>query len=141
MFSVQFMVMGPPVGKQRPRFRRMGNFVKTYTASKTKKYEDLISEQAMIAMGNENPLETPVVVCIYIRMSVPKSYSKQRTKDCLNGLEKPTKKPDIDNVAKAVTDAMNEIVYKDDAQIVSMHITKVYAITPAVEVLVSEDLP
>lgn len=141
MFSINFLVLGPPVGKQRPRFRRIGNFVQTYTASKTKTYEDLVREQARKAMGDENPLETPVVVCIYIRMSVPKSYSKQRTKDCLEGIEKPTKKPDIDNVAKAVTDAMNEIVYKDDAQIVSMHITKVYAITPAVEVLVSEDLP
>ena len=141
MFKTNFVVYGMPVGKQRPRFRRQGNFVRTYTAPKTKSYEDEVQVEAAKAMGDQEPLETPVVVCIYIMFPVPASYSKKRTKDCLDKIERPTKKPDIDNVAKAVTDAMNGIVYKDDSQIVSMHLTKVYADTAGVHVYISEELP
>jgi Holliday junction resolvase RusA-like endonuclease len=92
-------------------------------------------------MGNEPPLETPVVVCIYIMFPIPASYSKKRTQDCLDNLERPTKKPDIDNIAKSITDAMNGIAYKDDSQIVSMHLTKVYAQTAGVHINISEELP
>jgi Holliday junction resolvase RusA-like endonuclease len=92
-------------------------------------------------MENEPPLETPVVVCLYIMYPVPASYSKKRTKDCLDNLERPTKKPDIDNIAKSITDAMNGIAYKDDSQIVSMHLTKVYSQTAGVHIYISEELP
>lgn len=141
MFSTNFIVFGVPVAKQRPRFKRIGNFVQTYTAAKTRTYEAEVAEVAKIAMGTEKPLETPVKVCVYIRLPVPKSYSKKRTEACLNGSEQPMKKPDVDNVAKAVTDACNGIVYADDSQIVALHITKVYSQTPAVEVLIAEYLP
>ena len=50
------------------------------------------------------------------------------------------KKPDLDNIAKCFLDGMNDIVYLDDKQVVNLHVTKVYAETPAVEVMVKEDL-
>ena len=135
-----FMVYGEPVGKGRPRFAKRGNFVSTYTPQKTKTYEDEIRMMARAAMGSSEPLDTPVTVAIYIRVGIPASYSKQKRKDALAGTIKPTKKPDLDNIAKAFLDAMNEIVYLDDKQVVGLHVTKVYAETPAVEVMVTEDL-
>jgi Holliday junction resolvase RusA-like endonuclease len=95
---------------------------------------------AKAAMGASEPLETPVTVAIYIRVGIPASFSKQKRKDALANIERPTKKPDIDNIAKCFLDGMNGIVYLDDKQVVSLHITKVYAETPAVEVMVKEDL-
>ena len=135
-----YMVYGEPVGKGRPRFAKRGNFVSTYTPQKTKTYEDEIRMMAKAAMGSSEPLETPVTVAIYIRAGIPTSFSKQKRKDALANIEKPTKKPDIDNIAKCFLDAMNGIVYLDDKQVVSLHITKVYSETPAVEVMVKEDL-
>jgi Holliday junction resolvase RusA-like endonuclease len=35
---------------------------------------------------------------------------------------------------------MNGIVYFDDKQVVGLHVTKVYSETPAVEIMVTEDL-
>jgi Holliday junction resolvase RusA-like endonuclease len=137
---IMYIVYGEPVGKGRPRFAKRGNFVSTYTPQKTKTYEDEISMMARAAMGSSEPLETPVTVAIYIRVGIPASYSKQKRKDALAGTIKPTKKPDLDNIAKAFLDAMNEIVYLDDKQVVGLHVTKVYAETPAVEVMVTEDL-
>jgi Holliday junction resolvase RusA-like endonuclease len=135
-----YTVYGEPVGKGRPRFAKRGNFVSTYTPLKTKTYEDEIRMMAKAAMGSSEPLETPVTVAIYIRVGIPTSFSKQKRKDAIEGILKPTKKPDADNVLKCFLDAMNEIVYLDDKQVVNIHLTKVYAETPAVEIMVKEDL-
>ena len=137
---VMYTVYGEPVGKGRPRFARRGNFVSTYTPQKTKSYEDEIRMMAKAAMGASEPLETPITVAIYIRVGIPTSFSKQKRKDALSGIIRPTKKPDLDNVAKCFLDSMNEIVYLDDKQVVNLHVTKVYAETPAVEVMIKEEL-
>jgi len=139
-FMVMYTVYGEPVGKGRPRFARRGAFTHAYTPEKTKTYEDEIRMMARAAMGASEPLETPVTVAIYIRVGIPASFSKQKRKDALSGILKPTKKPDLDNVAKCFLDSMNEIVYLDDKQVINLHVTKVYAETPAVEVMVKEDL-
>ena len=139
-FMVMYVVYGEPVGKGRPRFARRGNFVSTYSPQKTKTYEDEIRMMAKAAMGSSEALETPVTVAIYIRVGIPASFSKQKRKDASEGILKPTKKPDIDNIAKCFLDGMNDIVYLDDKQVVNLHVTKVYAETPAVEVMVKEDL-
>ena len=139
-FMTMFTVYGEPVGKGRPRFVRRGNFTQTYTPQKTKTYEDEIRMMARAAMGSSEPLKTPVTVAIYIRVGIPTSYSKQKRKDALEGILKPTKKPDADNVLKCFMDAMNGIVYLDDKQVVNIHLKKVYAETPAVEIMIKEDL-
>jgi len=138
MMQITFTVPGPPHGKGRPRFARRGNFVATYTDAKTSSYEDQIRFYALQAMGSSKPLETALEAAIYIRLPVPKSYPKKRVADCLGGLEWPCKKPDWDNVAKSVCDAMNSIVYVDDSQIVECHVRKVYASEAGVDVLIKE---
>jgi Holliday junction resolvase RusA-like endonuclease len=138
-FQMNFTVEGTPVGKGRPKFARRGNFVSTYTPTKTRNYEDIIKAAATQAM-TEPPITAPLRVFVYIDMPVPVSYSKKRKEACLAGAEHPTKKPDIDNVAKCFLDAMNGIVYVDDSQVVSLHITKVYGTVGMVEVVVREEL-
>jgi len=140
-FVVMYTVYGEPIGKGRPRFARRGAFTHAYTPEKTKTYEDEIRYMARAAMGASPPLETPVTVAIYIRVGIPASFSKQKRKDALEGILKPTKKPDIDNVAKCHLDAIQGgIIILDDKQVTNLHVTKVYAETPAVEVMVKEDL-
>jgi Holliday junction resolvase RusA-like endonuclease len=139
-FQVMFTVEGTPVGKGRPKFARRGNFVSTYTPTKTRDYETLIAEAARQAMGSSEPLKTPVAAYIYITVPIPQSYSKKRSTACLDGLERPCKKPDADNILKAYFDAMNGIVYEDDSQIVNIYATKRYGAVGMVEVLVKEEL-
>lgn len=138
--TIEFTVDGSPHGKGRPRFRRFGNFVSTYTDAKTKSYETLVKEAAIKAMENRPLIEGPVKLDLIIRLPVPKSYPKKRSEACLNGSEWPTKKPDWDNVAKSVADAMNDIVFLDDTQIVIARVVKVYATEAGVDVKVSEVL-
>ncbi|HHL2031183.1 RusA family crossover junction endodeoxyribonuclease [Clostridium perfringens] len=53
-----------------------------------------------------------------------KSYSKKRVQAIRDGLEKPTKKPDADNIAKIILDSLNGIAYKDDSQIIELMVVK-----------------
>ena len=140
-FMVTFKVDANPVGKQRARYARRGNFVQTYTPDKTRNYEALLKEAAIEAMGSSEPLETPVSLYLYIRVPISKSFSKKKVQDCLNGSEQPMKKPDSSNVLKSVEDAMNGVVYIDDCQIINHHITRVYSTLAGVDICVKEYLP
>lgn len=139
-FMVNFQIDGTPVPKGRPRFARRGKFVSTYSPKTTVDYESKVSEAAKQAMGSSEPLESPIAAYIYITLPIPASYTKKRTAACLSGLERPTKRSDIDNYCKAIFDGMNGIVYLDDSQIVSLHSTKVYGTVGMVEVMVKEEL-
>ena len=137
-FQVTFCVYGDPQGKARPRFTKTG---RAYTPTKTADYETEIRHMAKAAMGSSEPLETPVAVFCYVTLPIPASMPKKRLAAVLDGSERPLKKPDLDNVAKAFLDAMNGIVYADDKQVVTLHCTKVYGTIPGVHILVKEELP
>jgi Holliday junction resolvase RusA-like endonuclease len=139
-FMTAFTVEGIPVGKGRPKFARRGNFVTAYTPKKTVDYESTVKAAGQSAMGSSEPLETPISLYLYVRVPIPASYSKKAKEACLSGLQKPTKKPDLDNILKAISDALNGICYKDDSQIVNIHVSKVYATVPGVDVCVKESL-
>jgi len=137
---VTFKVDGNPVGKQRARYVKRGNFVQTYTPEKTRSYETLIKESAKQAMGSSEPLETPVSLYLYIRVPIPQSCTKKRLEAIQNGSEKPIRKPDSSNILKSIEDGMNGVVYHDDSQIVNIHVTKVYATQAGVDICVKECL-
>ena len=136
---IQIFFTVPQVsGKGRPRFARQGTFVKTYTDAKTLTYEKSIQTYAKKAMGSTSPLIGAVAAYLHIGIPIPPSYSKTRQKACIEGLERPTKKPDIDNIVKAVLDGMNGIVYLDDKQVVDLHLTKVYSLSEGIDIMVKE---
>lgn len=139
-FMVTIKVDGVPVPKGRARYVRRGNHISTYTPEKTRSYETLIKESAKQAMGSSEPLETPVSLYLYIRVPIPKSCTKKRLEAIQNGSEKPIKKPDASNILKSVEDGMNGVVYKDDSQIVNIHVTKVYSSQAGVDICVKECL-
>ena len=135
--KILFIVPGTPVPKGRPRFTRRG---RTYTPAKTKSYEEQIAILGKMAMDGLEPLKTPVSVFVTVFFAVPASYSRKRREACLNGSEPHIKRPDLDNVVKAITDGMNGVVYEDDAQIVRIVAKKDYCHYSMVEVLIKEEL-
>jgi Holliday junction resolvase RusA-like endonuclease len=139
-FMVTFKVDATPVPKGRARYVRRGNHISTYTPEKTRTYEALIKEASKEAMGSTEPLETPVSLYLYIRVPIPKSCTKKRLEAIANGSEKPIRKPDGSNILKSVEDGMNSVVYKDDSQIVNIHVSKVYSTVPGVDICVKECL-
>ena len=51
---------------------------------------------------------------------------------------RPMKKPDNDNIVKVVQDALNQIAYRDDVQIVDCQLRKFYSENPRVVVTIQE---
>lgn len=140
MFTRSFTVDGTPVAKGRPRFRKLGKFVSTYTPAKTKDFETTFAKEAVTAMRGEGPLETPLALFLGFFMPIPKSLSKKDRNLCISGDLKHIKKPDVDNLAKSVIDAMNGIVYKDDGQVVKLNATKEYSMYPRIEIAIVEQV-
>ena len=72
----------------------------------------------------------PVALSLIVLHPIPKSWSK-RQDAALAGTERPTTKPDADNVAKAIADACNGVVWVDDAQVVELSSASATAQRPA----------
>jgi len=81
-----------------------------------------------------------VSLYLYIRVPIPASATKKRLQAISDGTEKPIRKPDASNILKSVEDGMNSVIYKDDSQIVNIHVTKVYSSVPGVDICVKECL-
>lgn len=110
-----FQIIGKPKGKARPRFD--GRHRRTFTPADTADYERQI-RQAYISSGGYLLSETrPIKILIIAQFKKAVSSKK----------EAPTIKPDWDNIGKAVCDALNGIAYRDDSQIVSAEVYKVWA--------------
>lgn len=125
MKSYTFEVTGEIIGKARPRMNTYTG--KAYTPTKTKNYEYLVKQSFLLKYPNAEVLEGRASVSILALFQVPKSTSKKNSEKMLNKQISPTKKPDIDNIAKIVLDALNKLAYKDDTQVVDLNIAKAYA--------------
>lgn len=139
---VTIEVPGPPQGWERTgatirqayRSVRYGGqtlvvkkpFIKHYTRAATRSYEELLGIQGNLAMRGRKRLdEVPVKVEMLSIFAVPESWTKAEEAAALAGEIRPICKPDWDNIAK-VTDGLNKIVWKDDAQIVDGRVQKFY---------------
>jgi len=136
--SVEFVVPGTPVAKGRPKFARRGAHVTTYTPEKTERYENLVKMAASAAMRSTEPYAGPIRLVVHIGMPIPTSWSQKRQRAAAAGEIGATKKPDADNVVKALKDGMNGVAYVDDGQVVDLWVAKRYAVVPGVRVEVIE---
>lgn len=123
---ITISLAGVPQGKGRARAFRRGNHIGHYTPEKTRSYEGMVRTAAMAEMVGRLPIEGPVEFVMRAVFPVPTSWSGRKRHQAIVGEIKPTKKPDLDNIAKAWNDALNSVVYADDAQIVRMQLEKRY---------------
>jgi Holliday junction resolvase RusA-like endonuclease len=129
--KVDFKVSGEPQGKARPRFTSKG---RPYTPQKTADYEERIGWAYRQAGGKLNLGEVTVSVWAYF--GVPRSKSVKKQNELLDGNIAPLKKPDADNIAKAVLDALNGVAWGDDTQVGTLIVKKQWGLEPRIEVCV-----
>ena len=121
--KVVVTIDGKPVAKERPRKSRSGVI---YTPAKTQKYEKRVKECYRAQSGFRFDDGVPIDSRIYVYFQIPKSTSKKNRAKMLSGEIRPTKRPDYDNLGKTISDALNGVAYKDDAQIVDAQVRKFY---------------
>lgn len=133
---ITITIPGLPVPKARARSTAIGGKVRHYTPETTRDYEDLVRMAARAAMAKAPPIEGALSVSIEIKMPIPVSWSKAKRADALAGLVMPTSRPDLDNLIKALADACNGIVWRDDAQIVRLMAEKRHGEQPGASISV-----
>lgn len=131
----EFIVPGEPRGKGRPRFSRVSGVA--YTPTETAAYENRIALVYREKYADCLPFAGEVFLTVSAYTAPPASTSKKRRAAMLNGDKRPTKKPDIDNILKAVLDGLNGVAYRDDKQVVAVTVIKSYAETPGLYVRVT----
>ena len=130
---IEFTVPGEPVGKQRPRVVN-GH---AYTPRDTVIYENWV-RQCFNTCDNKILIEGQILATIDCYYAIPKSTSNKNREAMYRNAIRPTKKPDIDNVAKSILDSLNGMAYKDDSQVVECIVRKWYADEPKVKVKLME---
>ena len=136
---VKFTVAGEPGAKGRPKFSTAGKYARAYTPEKTVNYENLVKLMYAEQCKNyrfHDDAQLDLKVIAYF--PIPKSTSKKKRQLMIDKKIRPTAKRDWDNIGKVVSDALNEIAYKDDKQIVDGLVRKFYSEEPRVVVIIQE---
>jgi Holliday junction resolvase RusA-like endonuclease len=124
---VTVVIAGEPVAKARPRLTRRGI---AYTPAHTRKYEAHGRLAAQLAMDGRPPIEGPVRVELVAELPIPVSWSQKKQARAITGDVLPISRPDLDNYLKSGLDSINEIVVRDDSQVVEVRARKRYSTTP-----------
>lgn len=137
MKSFEFVVETVPKGKARPRFTRIGSQVRTYTPKATQDYEWTITQE-YINQGGDRFDYPYLEVDITAYFPIPKS-TRKADRLLMESEKVPyNHKPDTDNIAKCVLDALNDVAYEDDKQIVILRISKYYGKVPRIKIKIRE---
>lgn len=120
-------LFGEPQAQVRPRFSRVNNFMRVYDPQSSIKEG---CRWQIRSQFREAPFPFPLSVDLIFYLPIPKATSKKLRTQMLNGLVTPMKKPDIDNLQKFILDCLNNLVFKDDAQVVEIKARKIYSTNP-----------
>lgn len=133
---IEFVIPGEAVAQGRPRASAANGTVRMYDPKKSRDFKQFVS---LIASQNApaSLLEGELALRVKIYRPIPKSFSKKKTALAESGTLRPISKPDVDNYVKGVKDGCNKIIWKDDSQIVDLHVSKFYSNKPRVEVQVT----
>jgi Holliday junction resolvase RusA-like endonuclease len=136
--QIEFIIEGKVKPKQSFRYTRFGH---KYTPRDVKQYARDIQysfyakyPKWLPSMFYEKPLRAEIEV--YIKM--PQSFSKIKKQRAIAGEIRLLIKPECDNIAKGLLDALNGVVYPDDKQIVELSVAKYYSDTDFVKVRIME---
>jgi len=141
--SVALVIPGEPKGQARQRHRLVQTkggrtFVHNYQPVESRNWKAVAQDHMRQAMGASQPFASPVSVEITAYFTCPPSKWRKRAR---RPAEWSGKKPDWDNLGKAISDAGNGVLWIDDAQIAEVTVRKVIAAqgdAPCVLVVVTE---
>ena len=140
--DIIFTVPGEPVAQPRHRVSTIGGRGRLYLPKShpVHAYKAAIRAAFIEAAGKFKTITGPVQLSVHCRFEMPKSWSKKKRSGLVGNLH--DRKPDGDNVLKAVKDALTDCgVWNDDAQVALEFIGKRWSETPQTEIWIRECAP
>ena len=138
---ISFTIYGEPFGKKRPRANIIAGHAHIHNDPENERYELKVINAYQKAVGKQ---DTPTFckgellsVIIHSFYPIPKAFGKKKRELANKFILRPTKKPDCDNIAKSILDALNHIAYYDDSQVVQLSVSKNYSENPFTAVTIS----
>ena len=131
-----FEIKERAIGKERPRYSVITH--RMYTPTKTSSFEEKVQWAFKSKYNIQTEPSSKAFKAKIIAVFKPaESLSKKKNEELLFKI-KYTKKPDADNIAKAILDSLNGLVYKDDSQVSALLVLKDYGIENKVIVELEE---
>jgi len=118
--TLTILIPGPPHAQGRPRAAVINGHARLYAPAKSRNWKATAREHARAAMrraGEMLPFSSTVAVDWIAVCQRPRSTYRKRSP---RGRELRHQKPDADNIAKAILDAFNGVVFDDDSQVAVM---------------------
>ena len=137
--EINYTVVGIPKPQARPKvfhktLKSGKPFISTYSP-KSDWFHLVYTESLKQKNLLKNRLSGALRVILRFGIPIPKSISKKKREQ----LQYVTKKPDIDNLTKAVLDAINNAgLWEDDSQIASLQVKKIYSEEPRCLITIRE---
>lgn len=131
---IKIIILGEPVSALRPAVNTETKAV--YTKPKYREYLEKVENTARNFYKDKPIKDEPLKVVITIYRKIPKSFSKTKREQAINGVLLPITKPDMDNYVKSVIDGCTGVVWKDDNIIVNIEAVKYYSKVPRAEIRV-----
>ena len=124
---LKFILPITPTAQARARHTVRNGIVMAYK-DKNQQANERTLEACLLEHRPKAPLSGPLVLEFVAALPVPKSVSKNIRAAMLAGEDYPTKKPDLDNLAKQLKDAMTRMQFwHEDKQVVCLRCDKIYA--------------
>jgi Holliday junction resolvase RusA-like endonuclease len=133
MKTIVFILPIEPKGQKRDRIATIAGHARSYKDPAQKKYESKLGallKQYQPSEPHLGALELEIRAFLPIPVSKPKKWKTL----ALQGFIRPTTKPDFDNIIKGLSDVMNGVFFRDDAQIIRGVIEKWYGENPRWEI-------
>ena len=144
--TISIVYKGKVQAQQRPRNRVVRTkdgrvFAQTYEAQESRDFKSYfhLTAQSQMAEKGLKTITGPCRLSVLVYMPIPSSFSQKKRKQALTGEILPAKKPDVDNILKAVMDALNGVAYADDRLVVRAFVRKAYDETEAVVAIVETE--
>lgn len=107
--NMEFEVIGAPVGKRRPKFSTVHGYAQAIKPKEDVIYENLVKLSFQQAKPSDyNLFDKAVKMTILAYFAIPKSFSKKKQNEAIEGRISPLTKPDADNIAKIICDALKD---------------------------------
>lgn len=125
---IEFVIPGVPTAWARAGAKGAIRF----TPAKQRSFMAAVRTIGAAAMRGAPPLSGAIELSVKAAYPWPKSATPK--KRAVPGAHWKTSRPDADNCAKIIADALNGIAFQDDAQITSLHVWKVMDDRPSLTV-------